>query len=447
MKADLINSCYDWISPLAKKDGLEFDLHASSQWQTQILFQKKELKNYSYSQSRHINLRILKGDKAGTSYTKDFSKSSVEDCYERAKNSLQLTDQKTAGDLGESQNYQDSSDFYDKSFEDSPLESKLEKAKELNSACLNFDERVQPVYSTVSDLDAVSCFVNSKKLQSLHHINNVFASCYSLAVDQESRANGSKESHSRNYNSINFSQVGEKSAEKAIKKLNYQIPKTKKYPVIFKSGQAVSALLSRLADLMSGKSVFEGKSLFKDSLNKKLFSKSFSLYDDPLAVWGANSQLFDGEGFASEKTVLAQEGLLKNYLTSSFYAKALKAPHTKKAYWLDDKGVLDISGTNLVMSEGESSFQDLLSEFSQLVVIDYLKGRAGYNPISGDFSIESEGFLWEGGEFKPLCQFTVSGNIARLFSNILKVGNDSEIYGGSIKAPSFLTPELIIAGQ
>ena len=447
MKADLINSCYDWISPLAKKDGLEFDLHASSQGQTQILFQKKELKNYSYSQSHHINLRVLKDDKAGASYTKDFSKQSIEDCYQRAKHSLQLTDQKTAGNLSVNQTYQDSSGFYDKSFEDCSLESKLEKAKELNSACLNFDKRVQPVYSSVSDSNTVSCFANSKKLQSLHPINNVFASCYSLAVDQDSRAKGSKLSHSRNYHNINFSQIGEKSAERAIKKLNYKVPKTKKYPVIFKSGQAVSALLSRLTDLMSGKSVFEGKSLFKDSLNKKLFSSNFSLYDDPLAFWGANSRLFDGEGFASEKTVLAHKGFLKNYLTSSFYAKALKAPHTKKAYWLDDKGVLDISGTNLVMSEGESSFQDLLSEFPQLVVIDYLKGQAGYNPISGDFSIESEGFLCEGLEFQPLCQFTVSGNITRLFANILKVGNDSEIYGGSIKAPSFLTSELMIAGQ
>ena len=446
MKADLINSCYDWISPLAKKDGLEFDLHASFQGQTLIQFQKKELKNYSYSQSQHINLRVLKGDKVGASYTKDFSKSNMEDCYQRAKDSLQFTDQKIAGDLSENQNYQEGTGFYDKSFEESSLESKLEKAKELNSACLKFDQKVQPIYSSVSDTSVVSAFVNSKSLQSLYPINNVFASCSSLAVDQESRASGFKSFHSRNYNNISFSQIGKESAERAIKKLNYQIPKTKKYPVIFKSGRAVSALLSRLVDIMSGKSVFEGKSLFKDSLNKKIFSNNFSLYDDPLAVWGANSQLFDSEGFASEKTVLAQEGFLKNYLTSSFYAKALKAPHTKKAYWLET-GVLDISGTNLVMSEGESSFQDLLSEFPQVIVIDYLKGWAGYNPISGDFSIESEGFLWEGGEFRPLCQFTVSGNITQLFSNILKVGNDSEIYGGSIKAPSFLTSELMIAGQ
>ncbi|MCY4320941.1 MAG: metallopeptidase TldD-related protein [Bdellovibrionaceae bacterium] len=446
MKSDLIDSFYDRLSPLAKKDGLDFDLYAYNKDQTQITFQKKELKDYSCSQSCHVNLRVLKGDKAGTSYAKDFSQSSLESCYKRAKDSLQFTDQKTAGRLSLSQVYQNSSDFYDKNFESISLEDKLEKARELNSACLTFDSRVQPVSSSVSDSSIVSAFVNSKEQKSSYFVNNIFAISYCLAVDKYSRSNGFENFHSRNYDSINFKKIGQQSAEKAIKKLNYKIPQTKKYPVIFKSGQAVSALLSSLVNLMSGKSIFEGKSLFKDSLDHQMFSNSFSLYDDPLALWGANSKTFDGEGFAVEKTILAEKGFLRNYLTSSFYAKALKAPHTKKAYWLDT-GVLDISGTNLVMSEGESSLGDLLSEFSQVVVIDYLKGFAGYNPISGDFSIESEGFLYEWGEFKPICQFTVSGNIIKLFSNILQVGNDSQIYAGSIKAPSFLSSDLMIAGK
>ena len=445
MKIELTNCSFDWIQGLAKKEGLEFELHAVSKEETKIVFQKKELKNYSCSQSQHANLRLIKEDRAGISYAKDFSKASLEDCWKRAKDSLQLTDEKTAGVLSKNQNYQKDISFCDKAFNESSLEDKIERARELNSACISFDNRVQPVSSVVSDVFVVSAFINSNGLNSFYENNNVFASCYSLAVDKDSRSNAVTNEHSRNYKDIDFSAVGKNSAEKAVKKLNYKIPETKKYPVVFKSGQAVSALLSRIVNLMSGKSVFEGKSLFKDSLNKKIFSDNFSLYDEPLATWGANSQLFDGEGFASEKTALSEQGFLKNYLTSSFYSKALNVPHTKKAYWLE--GSLDISGTNLVMSEGDSSFEDLLSEFPQVVVIDYLKGWAGYNPISGDFSIESEGFLWEGKEFKPLCQFTVSGNIAQLFSQILKVGNDSKIYGGSIKAPSFLSPELMIAGK
>ena len=148
-----------------------------------------------------------------------------------------------------------------------------------------------------------------------------------------------------------------------------------------------------------------------------------------------------------EKTPLVQKGVLENYLTSSFFARALKAPHTKKAHWINDKGSLSVSTSNLVMPEGDSSLEEMLGEFPQVIVIDILKGFAGYNAVSGDFSIESEGFLWEKGEAKPICQFTVSSNIKDLFSNILKIGQDSEIYAGTVKAPSFLVPDLMIAGK
>ena len=123
----------------------------------------------------------------------------------------------------------------------------------------------------------------------------------------------------------------------------------------------------------------------------------------------------------------------------------MKIPHTKKALWLEDQML--ISSTNLVMNPGDSSFEELLCEFPQVIVIDTLKSMAGYNPASGDFSIEAEGFLYEGTKLlHPLSQFTVSGNILDLFSNILKIENQSHNYI-SVKAPAFLVPELSISGK
>ena len=441
-----IDSFYEWIQSLAKKDSMDFDLHGFHREQTKIVFQKKKLKNCSRSETYHLDLRVLKGEKAGASYTKDFSKKSLEDCYKRAVDGLKLSDKKERGDLSENENYRDFSAFYNKSFEETAIEDKIKKARQMNTACLDFNKNVQPVYSSVSDLNTFSFFANSKGSRSFYRSNDVYASCDSLAIQGQSRSNGYSENNSRNYRDIDFKKMGEDSSAKALKKLNYSIPKTKRYPVIFQAGPAVGRLLPCLADLMSGKSVFEGLSLFKDSLKKKVFSEHFSLCDDPFALWGFHSKPFDGEGFAMEKTSLVKEGVLENYLTSSFFARALKAPHTKKAHWTGE-GSLGISATNLVMSEGTSSFEELIGECPQVIAIDNLKGFAGYNSISGDFSIESEGFLWEKGEAIPLCQFTVSGNIENIFSNILKIGQDSEIYAGAVKAPSFLVADLMIAGK
>ena len=275
MEQSQINQFYRWIKALAKKDSIDFDFHGSYQKQTKILFQKQELKNYSCSATNHMNLRVLQGEKAGTSYTKDFSKTSLEDCYKRAVDSLNLSDKKERGDLSQKETYKDFSAFYNPGFKETILEDKIKKAQEMNSACFNFDKRVQPVYSSVSDLDNYSFFANSEEAQSFYRSNDVFASCYSLAVQENSRSQGFSEKNTRDYQVIDFKTIGGESASKALKKLNYSIPKTKRYPVVFPAGQSVASLLLRLADLMSGQLVFEGLSLFKDSLKKKSFSKIF----------------------------------------------------------------------------------------------------------------------------------------------------------------------------
>ena len=443
-----IHQLSEWIKSFTRKDSINFDFHGFFQEKSRVLFEKQELKNCTFSEMKHLNLRVLKGEHAGTSYTKDFSKQSLKDCCQRAMDSLNFSDKKERGSLSKNESYNDFSDFYDESFKNLTVKDKIKKVKEMNKACLDVDKRVTPVYSAVTDLSTYSFFGNSEGSQSFYKSNDVITGCSSLAIQENSRSDSYSEDSARNYDRIDFKKVGRKSAVKALNKLNASIPETKRYPVIFQAGRAVGELLLFLADLMNGKTVFEELSyLKKDSLNKKFFSEQFSLYDDPFVSWGFYSSPFDGEGFASEKTALVDKGVLKSYLTNSFFSKALKISHTKKASWDNNTGALNISASNLLMPEGQNSFEDLVKEFSQTIVIDKLRGRSGWNPVSGNFSKEAEGFLWEKGEKRPLHQFTVSGNIKNLFSNILKIGTDSEIYNGRVKAPSFLVPDIMIAGK
>lgn len=447
MEESQISQFQHWIETFAKKDNVNFDFYGFHNKETKVLFQKESLKNCSSSEEKHFNLRIIKGKKAGASYTKDFSKVGMETCYQQALNGLNLSDKEEAGELSHSEEaYKDFSAFCDSDLKSLSLKEKTRRAEELNKACFNFDKKVQSMRSSVYDIEAYHFFGNSKGGKSFYRSNNVLAYNHSLALQGDKRSNGFSEKNTKNYKDILFKKLGEESASKALKKLDYFIPKTKRYPVVFQSGEAAGKLLWSLVNFLNGRQVFEGLSLFKDSLNKKVFSDVFSVYDDPFVLWGLNSKPFDGEGFAMEETPLIEQGVLKNYLTSSFFAKALKVPHTKKALWLD-KAKLDISATNLVMKEGGSSMEEMLKEFPQVFVIDVLKGFAGFNFVSGDFSIESEGFLWEEGEAKPMCQFTVSGNIREVFSNILKIAQDSEVSRGTVKAPSFLVSDLTISGK
>ena len=442
-----INQFHDWIKPSAQKDSVDFDVHGFHQEKTNILFLNGKLKTCSVSETMHLNLRVLKDGKAGYSYTKDFSRESLQNCYQKALDGLKLSDKKEGGGLSKNQTYKDFSHFYDKNLNTLSLEDKIKTAEEMDKAVSSFNKKSRPVYSSVSDHDTLRFFVNSEGCGHTYKSGGVFAYSESLAEEKNSRAVGQSEQNSKNYRLIDFKGMGAKSADRAVKKLNHSLPATKKYPVVFQSGEAVGNLLHCIVGFLSGKAVFEGLSLFKDSLEKKILSPQFSLRDDPFASWGGLVKVFDGEGFAVEQTPLIENGFLRNYLTCSFFSKALKIPHTKKAAYIGGQNTLDIQETHLVMEEGDSAFEELVTEFPEVIVIDNLKSFAGYNSVSGDFSIESEGFLWKGGEGRPLCQFTVSGNIREVFANILKTGKDSEVFRGTVKAPSFLTPDLMIAGK
>ncbi|MBC6415922.1 MAG: TldD/PmbA family protein [Bdellovibrionales bacterium] len=433
----------DSLKALCQKDNLSFELYAYRKFHERSLFKKKDLQSSS-SDIQHINLRVSKENQTGFSYTKSFSLESLKDCYKKAKDSLQFTDSFKAGTLSEKQKYQPEDLFYED--KKSSLKEQLEYTKQIHQASSTFNKKVQTITTAITKEEDSYFFINSKDSQATFKNSNIFIQNQCLGIDQTNRSESYNAKHFKNFSNLNPEEIGKYTAKLALQKLNYKIPETKKYPVIFKAETAGASLLSALTNFMSGKKVFENLSILKNSLYKKIFSNSLSIYDEPLAKWGSESQTFDGEGFACEKTPLVEKGVLKNFLTSSFYAKALKVPHTKKACWIEDIG-LETSSSNLVMSKGESSFENMLTEFPKVIVIDHLKGWAGFNPISGDFSIESEGFLYEGTNLiQALAQFTVSGNILDIFKNILKIENTTHS-SSSTKTSSFLVPDLMIVGK
>ena len=447
MTSSQIDDFCDFLGDLAKKDSVKADLHGFSKEETLVVFQKGNLKNHSLSDSRHLNLRVLKGARSGCSHTKDFSLKALKECYKNALDALRVSDKEDAGHLCEKEEtWPDFSAFFDPSLGQIPIEKKINCARMLDQAGQKQSPIIKSVYSCVSDFDRYDFFANSKGIRSLHRQNGVSGIAFFLAMGPKSRSQASCEQSARSYKEMDFTAIGRKAGDKALKKQNGFAPKTGRYPVVFQAGQPAGTLALQLTDFLNGKQVFEGLSLFKNSLGKKLFSEKLSLKDRPLALWGLSAKAFDGEGFATEDTPLIEKGILKNYLTGSFHAKALKAPHTKKAAW-NTNNLLDTAPFHLEMTEGKASLKDWTKAIPRFIVIDFLKGMAGYNPISGDFSIESEGFLWERGEMRPICQFTVSGHIRDVFSGIVQVARDSLAHNARVKAPSFLGPELMISGK
>ena len=266
------------------------------------------------------------------------------------------------------------------------------------------------------------------------------SSIYSASCDVIAKSNGSMERDYEYTQKRFFSDLkppetlGNKAAERAIKKLNPKKIKSEKIPIIFEQRVAKS-LLDPFADAISASSFARGTSFLKDKLNKNIFSKDINIIDDPLISKALGSQIFDSEGVKSNKVTLVKEGSLKNLLLDTYYGKILKMKSNGRSG----------GTTNLYFENGTKSFKELLNTHTKALYINELIGR-GANIITGDYSVGASGMLIENGEFSyPINEITIAGNLSEMFNNIT-LANDLE-FSYATNSPTLMIEGMVVAGK
>jgi PmbA protein len=114
---------------------------------------------------------------------------------------------------------------------------------------------------------------------------------------------------------------------------------------------------------------------------------------------------------------------------------------------------VNIAPYSFGVQAGESTREELFEAVGNGVYITSAKGfHAGANAVTGDFSIESAGFvIRDGKRAEPVKSFTVAGNFFDLLKQIDRLGNEIvwgipggfTVYG----SPHILVRNVSIAGK
>ncbi len=225
--------------------------------------------------------------------------------------------------------------------------------------------------------------------------------------------------------------------------------KTGKYNVVFKNDQ-MEAILSTFLSAFFADNVQKGMSLLKGKLGEKIAADCITITDDPFSEDNTVQIPFDGEGVPTRCKNVVENGVLKTYLYNLMTAKKDGVETTGNAA----RGAASI-GTRVYtfyINKGEMTREDLLKKAGNGIYVTAMKGfHAGANAVTGDFSIESEGFILENGEIgAPVKSFTVAGNFFELLKQISDVDNELDFGGPGgtrIVAPDALVPGMSVAGE
>jgi TldD protein len=169
----------------------------------------------------------------------------------------------------------------------------------------------------------------------------------------------------------------------------------------------------------------EGLSCFKDMLGQKMASDLVSVVDDATLAHMRGTYAYNDEGTPSEKTVLVENGILRNYLFDRFHAMKYNRTSTGNGRRESFRFKPIPRMSNTMILPGKDDPKKIISSVDDGALVVKM-GGGQVDTVRGDFVFEiSEGYLIEKGSIGPMIKnATMMVNGLKVLQEIDRVGSD-----------------------
>ena len=428
----------------------EYELYYCASESTSVETFRHEINEFTASRDGGVCFRCIVGGKMGYASTEDLSEAQAKSVVAKAADNAEVLESEEMVFLGEGgQEYE-------------PLEIRpyeLPGADKLISAALDVQEKLYAADPAVIDgcqsqglIESSEIAIYNSKGLDLYYQNSVTGLVASAVVSDGKEMENSFEIKLGKLEEIDTAALAAKAAAKAKVKLGGQVAPTGQYPVVF-SPNAMCLLLGTYAGIFSSEAAQKGLSRLANAEGEMIAAEIVTLVDDPFHKDNPMPINFDAEGSPTHKKNVIENGklctLLYNLKTAAVAGKKTTGNASKAGY----DGTVAVRPFTLYLENGSISEEELLRQVGNGVYITNLGGlHAGANPITGDFSLQSAGFLIEDGiKTTAVKSFTVAGNFYDLLKNITALANNCELPMAmgmtAFGSPSVRVDGLSVAGK
>jgi PmbA protein len=239
-------------------------------------------------------------------------------------------------------------------------------------------------------------------------------------------------------------EIGREAARRALRKLGARKVATQEAQIVFESS-ATEELLSDFFEAINGTSIFQRASFLVGKLGEQIAAPALTIVDDGQMRGAIGSRPFDGEGIATRRTVVVDNGVLKNYLLNSYTARKLSLRSTANA----SRGLVGAPGvgvSNFFIAPGVYTPDQIIASVKNGFYVTEMIGF-GFNPVTGDYSRGASGWWIENGKLAyPVEEVTIAGNFRDMLLGIEMIGNDLR-FRGKIAAPTIKVERMMVSGD
>jgi len=407
-----------------------------------------EVETVKESGSRSAGIRVMIGRRAGSSYTSDLTNDGIRSMVRQAVDLAALTGEDPNSGLpdpGELGKFEGDLALYNDDVGQLDAATKIEMARKAERSALDVDARINNSEGgSFGSGVSTHAFANSLGFHGAYKGSSCWLSVTPVARDGDSM----EQDH---YYTANRSaalleppeQVGQLAAKRVLRRLNARKVPTQKAAVIFEP-RVASSLVGHVFEAINGDAIYRKASFLADKLGQRIASEHVTIIDDPTIPGLFGSSPFDDEGVPSRRTVIVENGILRNFLNNTYTARTLGMRTTGSAS-RGGSGNLSVGHGNFYLEPGSRTAEELIRSLGTGLYVTGLMGQ-GTNTVTGDYSRGASGLWIENGELAfAVSEVTIASNLMEML-NGMQMANDLE-FRTSTAAPTILIREMTISGS
>jgi PmbA protein len=413
-----------------------------------------EVETLKESGSRALGLRVFLGKRTGSASTSDLTAEGIRQLVDGAMALAKVTEEDPFNGLADPSEFGAAPGDLHLHFDDVYSLSgpeRIEWARRAEAAAMAADPRI--TNSDGGSFDATTgsrALANSRGFAGSYRTSYAGVSAAPLAKD----ANGQMQrdgwwSSARSFAHLESPEaVGKEAARRTLRRLGARRVPTQRVPIVF-APETARTLIGSIFEAASGDAIWRGASFLAGKLGETIADPGLTIVDDntmllPTGAGGFGSSPFDAEGLPSLRTVVVENGVLRNYLLNSYTARKLGMKSTHNAA----RGLAGTPGIgcgNLYLEPGKQTPEQIIGDVKAGLYVTSLMGF-GTNLVTGDYSRGATGLWIENGQLTHAVEeVTIAGNLGQMLQNVTAVGNDL-VFRSSIASPTLRIDGMTIAG-
>jgi PmbA protein len=410
-----------------------------------------EVESLTAATQSGVGVRAWSGHRVGYAFGTDFSEEGVRTIAARAAEAAAVADEDEFAAPPQPAEFEALPGLSDPSVEEWETARAAELALAVERTALAADERLVGVETAVyADSEEQIAIASSTGVAGEYETSTCYAYLQALAEGEGARETGLGFDLARGPRGLDPEAIGAEGAARALEMIGAAKPESRSCPVVLEETVAAS-FVGLIGGSLSAKAVQRGRSPFAGRLEEAVASAAFALHDDGRDPAGPASAPFDAEGVPRRRTALIEDGRLRAYLFDTYTANREGAGSTGNAARQGYRSLPSVSTSNLVVTPGSLTLEDLLAEAGEGVYVTDVAGlHSGVNPVTGVFSVGASGRMIRDGDLaEPVREFTIAGELVGMLGAVSAAGAQPRWvpFGGSVSTPALLIAEMAVSGS